>query len=328
MAVSIGGVEINGFTVLAPLAGVTDRAFRDLCREQGASVAVTEMVSAKGLADGTELSSEYLDFDDREHPISVQMFGSEPDSMAEGARVIAERKPDLIDINCGCPVKKIVNRNAGAALMKDPSYLGKIISAMVCAVDVPISLKIRSGWDENENAAEVACAAENAGASAIAVHARSRADKFSGQADWDVISRVKNAVRIPVIGNGDVRDPVAAKEMLSTTGCDMVMVGRWAIGNPWIFGQIEQYLDDGRLLPDPTVSERMKLAIRHLHKSIEAKGPKKGIYELRRSLAAYIRGLPGAKEIKPRMMTEEDPDRLAEMLSALSIPEDQKEVVV
>jgi tRNA-dihydrouridine synthase len=160
------------------------------------------------------------------------------------------------------------------------------------------------------------------------MHARSRADKFSGQADWDVISRVKEAVCIPVIGNGDVRDPVAARDMVSTTGCDMVMVGRWAIGNPWIFGQIEQYLDDGRMLPDPTVSERMNMAIRHLYKSIEAKGPKKGIYELRRNLAAYIKGLPGAKDIRPQLMTEEDPDTLAEMLSALSLSEDQKKVVV
>jgi tRNA-dihydrouridine synthase B len=328
MPAKIGGVEITGFTVLAPLAGVTDRAFRDLCREQGASVAVTEMVSAKGLADGSERSSEYLDFDESEHPISVQMFGSDPELMAAGARVIAERRPDMIDINCGCPVKKIVNRNAGAALMRDPEHLSRIISAMVRAVDVPITLKIRSGWDENENASEVASAAEDAGASAVAVHARSRADKFSGHADWDVIARVREAVRIPVIGNGDVRDPQAARDMVSTTGCDMVMIGRWAIGNPWIFGQIERYLADGTLLPDPSSGERVDMAIRHLRKSIQAKGELKGIYELRRSLAAYIKRLPGSKDIRSQLMTEESAENLVEMLLSLVNVGEEKEVSV
>ena len=317
MAVRIGDVNIEGYTILAPLAGVTDRNFRDLCREQGASVAVTEMVSAKGLADGSERTSEYLDFDEWEHPISVQMFGSTPETMAEGARVIAERRPDMIDINCGCPVKKIVNRNAGAALMRDPELLGAIIRTMVKAVNVPITLKIRSGWDGNENASEVARAAEDAGASAIAVHARSRADKFSGQADWDVIRHVREAVGIPVIGNGDVRNPLAARDMVSKTGCDLVMIGRWAIGNPWIFRQVESFLGDGTHVPDPTVRERVQMAIRHLRMSIATKGGGKGIYEVRRSLSAYIKGVPGAREMRTRIMTEEDPECIAEMLMSL-----------
>lgn len=324
LPVEIGGVSIKGVTVLAPLAGVTDRAFRTLCREKGASVAVTEMVSAKGLADGSERSSEYLDFDEREHPISVQVFGSEPHVMAEGARVIAERNPDFIDVNCGCPVKKIVNRNAGAALMKDPSHLSDVIDAMVRAVDVPITLKIRSGWDENENASEVARAAEDAGASAIAVHARSRSDKFAGHADWDVITRVKSSVDIPVIGNGDVRDPDSASQMVSETGCDLVMIGRWAIGNPWIFGQVERYLSDGFRVPDPTVRDRVEMAIEHLRLSIAAKGPRKGVYELRRSLAAYIKRIPGARDIRARLMTEDDPNKVADLLASLGEIEDEE----
>jgi len=322
LPVEIGGVSIDGFTVLAPLAGVTDRAFRNLCREQGASVAVTEMVSAKGLADGGERASEFLDFDDQEHPISVQVFGSEPEVMAEGARVIAERKPDIIDVNCGCPVKKIVNQNAGAALMKDPGRIGEVVEAMVQAVDVPITVKIRTGWDGNENASVVARVAEDAGASAIAVHARARSAKFAGHADWDVIARVKSSVDIPVIGNGDVRDPEAARRMVSETGCDLVMIGRWAIGNPWIFGQVERYLAKGIRVPDPSVRERVEMAIKHLRLSVAAKGPRKGVYELRRSLAAYIKRIPGARDIRAQLMTEEEPDRVADLLASLGGMED------
>lgn len=328
MPAEIGGVSIDGYTILAPLAGVTDRSFRTLCREQGASVAVTEMVSARGLADGSERTSAYLDFDDQEHPISVQVFGSDPEVMAEGARVISERRPDMIDVNCGCPVKKIVNRNAGAALMKDPAHLGKVIRAMVEAVDIPVTLKIRSGWDENENASEVARAAEDGGASAIAVHARSRSERFAGHADWSVIKRVKSSVAIPVIGNGDVRNAEAAERMMAETGCDLVMIGRWAIGNPWIFGQIEAYLGEGRHVAEPNAAERVRVAIEHLRLSVAAKGPRKGVYELRRSLAAYVKQIPAAKAIRRTLMTEEDPERVAELLRSLVDTEEGSEDVV
>ncbi len=317
MTVEIGSVTVEGFTVLAPLAGITDRAFRGLCREQGASAVVTEMVSARGLADGSDRAYKYLDFDEQEHPLSVQVFGSDPAAMAEGARVLAERKPDMIDINCGCPVKKIVNKNAGAALMRDPGHLGTVVRAMVEAVDIPITLKIRSGWDAKENASEVARAAEDAGAAAVAIHARSRSDRLSGLADWDVILRVKSAVGIPVIGNGDVRDPEAAKRMVSETGCDLVMIGRWAIGNPWIFGQVEKYLAEGICVPKPSVKDRVGMAIKHLGLSVAAKGPRKGVYALRRSLAAYVKQIPGAKAIRSRLMTEEDPVGVSDILKAL-----------
>ncbi|MBT3604692.1 MAG: tRNA dihydrouridine synthase DusB [Candidatus Latescibacteria bacterium] len=314
MATKIGNVDIPGVTVLAPLAGVTDHAFRTLCREQGASMAVTEMVSARGLAEGSERSSEYLDFDEHEHPISVQVFGSEPEILADGAQVIAERKPDMIDLNCGCPVKKIVTRNAGAALLKDPPLLGRIISAMVQAVDVPVTLKIRSGWEDADEAVRVAQVAEDAGASAIAVHGRTREAKFTGQANWDIIARVKQATSIPVIGNGDVRNPELAKEMMDVTGCDLVMVGRWAIGNPWIFKGIETFVATGEKVPDPVLSDKIEMAVRHLHLSVAAKGPRKGVFEMRRPLAAYIKGIPGAAQYRQALMTEDDADGVERLL--------------
>ncbi len=314
MSVKIGDVEIPGLTALAPLAGVTDRSFRVLCREAGASLAVTEMVSADGLVQGSERSSRYLDFEADEHPISVQIFGSDPAVMAGGAQVVAGRNPDMIDINCGCPVRKIVNRNAGSALLKDPVKLGKIIFAMARAVDVPVTLKIRSGWDEAVGVAEVARIAAACGAAAIAVHGRTRKAGFSGEADWDVIRQVREAVSIPVIGNGDVRDPEGARRMVAYTGCDMVMVGRWAIGNPWIFKRVERYLATGELLPEPTVGERVEMAIRHLHLSIQAKGVYRGVREMRRHLGAYVKGIRGAALVRRELMTEEEPARVEEIL--------------
>lgn len=318
MSIRIENVELDGRTVLAPLAGVTDRSFRTLCREQGASLAVTEMVCARRLADGSEESSAHLDFETDETPISVQVFGSDPDEMAAGAEAIAKREPDLIDINCGCPVKKIVNRNAGAALMREPEQLGRIVRAMKGAVSIPITVKIRSGWDRDDTAPEVAKIVEDAGAAAIAVHGRSRKSKFKGQADWDVIRRVKEAVRIPVVGNGDVRCPGDAARMVDETGCDLVMVGRWAIGNPWLFGQIESRLAGERLPAPPTVQERMTVAVDHLWRSVNLKGRRKGVYELRNHLSAYIRGIDGASTVRRALLTESVPEEVERILTHLS----------
>ncbi len=315
--VQLGKTAIPGSTVLAPLAGVTDRSFRMVCRAQGAGLAVTEMVSARGLADGSERSSRYLDFDADEHPISVQIFGSEPEEMAEGARVAAERNPDLLDINCGCPVKKIVNRRAGAALLKDPSRLGRIVSAMARAVSIPVTLKIRSGWEDGTRASEVARLAEDMGAAAIAVHGRTRKAGFSGKADWDVIREVSEAVSIPVIGNGDVRSPGDARAMMDQTGCDLVMVGRWAIGDPWLFGRIESFLATGDRLPAPSTCERVEMAIRHLRLSVQTKGLPAGVREMRRHLAAYIKGIDGAAAFRRTLMTEDDPEAVEAILNAV-----------
>jgi len=310
----IGRINISGFTALAPLAGVTDRSFRILCREHGTSLAVTEMVSARGLVEGSERSSQYLDFEADEHPISVQIFGSEPQVMAEGACVVAERKPDLIDINCGCPVKKVVTRNAGAALLNEPKRLGEIISAMTDATDIPVTLKIRSGWHDTGPAVTVARVAEDAGAAAIAVHGRTRKAGFSGEADWDIIREVKANVSILVIGNGDVRGPDTARKMMRETECDMVMIGRWAIGNPWIFSRTEQYLATGELAPEPTFQEKIETAIRHLRLSVAVKGERNGVWEMRRHLGAYIKGMRHAASVRKQLMTEDDPEKVVAIL--------------
>lgn len=317
MGIRIGNIEISGLTALAPLAGVTDRNFRVLCREQGASLVVTEMVSARGLVEGGERTSRFLDFEADEFPISVQIFGSEPDMMAEGAKILAERNPDIIDINCGCPVKKIVNRNAGAALLNDPVKLGKIVSAMSKAVEIPITLKIRSGWNDSNRAVEVAQIAESSGASAISVHGRTRKAAFSGNVDWNIICEVKQAVSIPVIGNGDVRGPEVAKEIIARTGCDMVMIGRWAIGNPWIFRRIESYLSSGRIQPEPTFRDRIEMAIRHLRLSVQKKGFYTGVREVRRHISAYVKGIPGSEMFRQKLMTQEDPDGVEEVLKII-----------
>ncbi|OPX24292.1 MAG: tRNA dihydrouridine synthase DusB [Candidatus Latescibacteria bacterium 4484_107] len=256
----IGNVSLSGPVVLAPLAGVTDHSFRLLCREMGASLVYTEMVSADGLVRKNPGTGRLIHFGESERPIGVQLFGSDLAIMARGAEQLAERGFDLIDLNFGCPVKKVVKRNAGSALMRDPERLARITEAVVGAVDLPVTVKIRSGWSEEAiNAVQVARLVQEAGAKAITVHARTRKMGFSGQADWEVIAEVKAAVSIPVIGNGDVRTPEDARRMFDDTGCDLVMIGRGALGNPWIFRRTVVFLRTGAHLPEPNLRERMEV---------------------------------------------------------------------
>jgi tRNA-dihydrouridine synthase B len=272
------------------------------------------MVSADGLIRGGPRGSKNLDFEDEEHPISVQIFGSEPDVMAEGARIVEERRPDVIDINCGCPARKVVKRNAGAGLLRDLPLLGKIVSAVVRSVETPVTVKMRTGWSDPTHAPDVARVSEDAGAAAVTVHGRTRAAGFSGEADWNAIRKVKESVSVPVVGNGDVRDPEAARDMMAQTGCDMVMVGRWAVGNPWIFRRIEGFMTSGEIPPEPTLSERIETAVEHLRASVAAKGIPLGVWELRRHLSAYAKGMRGAASLRRRLMVEDDPERVEAML--------------
>jgi tRNA-dihydrouridine synthase B len=256
--IKIGTVEIKGKAILAPMAGVGDRAFRETCARFGAACTVSEMVSSKALEFDDKKTLELMELGEEARPAAIQIFGSEPDVMALAARKALEFSPDFIDINMGCPAPKITGPGAGSALMKTPQLCGEIVAAVVAAVPVPVTVKIRAGWDEKSvNAVEVASICEQAGAAAVAVHARTRSQMYEPPADWSIIKAVKEAVKIPVIGNGDVTGAQSAARMLEQTGCDAVMVGRAALGNPWIFQQINAYLDEGRIVPPPSLSERM-----------------------------------------------------------------------
>ena len=296
---AIGNVVLANPSVLAPMAGVTDLAFRLLAKEMGCGLVCSEMVSAKGLLHDNCRTKELLRIDPRERPTAIQLFGSVPAELAEAARRVEENGADIIDFNMGCPTPKIVKNGEGAALLRTPELAASILKAMVKAVQAPVTVKIRAGWDQGSiNAPEFAKMAEQAGVKAIAVHGRTREQFYSGRADWNVIQKVKAAVRIPVIGNGDVRVVQDAERMLQETGCDGVMVGRAACGNIWIFRQIAEYLKNGEILSDPSVTERMATLIRHLDMLIELKGLHTAIREMRRHAACYVKGFPGAAELR------------------------------
>ena len=261
----IGNIELPKTAALAPLAGVADRAMREISREYGACWTVGEMTSSKGLSYGSRKSAELLEIGEAERPTAVQLFGSEPETMALAAKMALEYKPEAIDINFGCPVPKVAGNGGGSALMKDPKLAGRIVEAVVRAVDIPVTVKFRAGWDsEHINAVEFAKICEDAGAAALTVHGRTRMQMFAPPVDLDIIRRVKEAVSIPVIGNGDIDSPEAAKRMYDETGCDLVMVGRAAMGNPWIFRRIEHYMQTGELLSEPTPKERMTVLKKHV----------------------------------------------------------------
>lgn len=291
----IGGVKIPGKVALAPMAGVADRAFRELCVAFGACYVVSEMISSKGLVHGDHKTEELMEISASEHPAGIQLFGDDPATMAEAARRAMGFGPEVIDINMGCPAPKVNSSGGGASLMKDPVLCGKIVEAVCGAVPVPVTVKIRKGWDETSvNAVEVARICEAAGAAAVTVHGRTRAQMYAPPADWQCIREVKKAISIPVIGNGDVAEPADAARMLEQTGCDMVMIGRGACGNPWIFSRTRAWMEQERVVPPPGPAERMRVMCLHLRRLCEYKGESRGMREARKHAAWYMRGLSGA----------------------------------
>lgn len=308
----IGNVTLAGRMVLAPMAGVTDRAFRQICREHGAALTVTEMVSAKALTYGDKKTPGLLALAENEHPAAAQIFGHEPETMAEGAKIArAVSGCDIIDINMGCPAPKIANNGDGSALMRDPALAARVIEAVCRAVDVPVTVKFRKGWDEKSiNCVEFARMAEQAGAAAVAVHGRTRAQQYSGTADWDAIRAVKQAVSIPVIANGDVAVPEDAVRILAHTGADAVMVGRGALGDPWIFERANALFETGVCPPLPPFAERMDTAVRQIELAAEQKGERVAMLEARRHVNWYLKGQSGLKAFKMRICALERLEQL------------------
>jgi nifR3 family TIM-barrel protein len=310
---NIGNVEFNNITFLAPMAGIADRAFRELCHHYGAAYTVTEMVSSKGLTMGDKKSAELLTLGN-EHPTGTQIFGDDPEIMAQAAVKCLEYNPEIIDINMGCPAPKIAMNGGGASLMKNPELAYEITKAVVQAVDIPVTVKIRSGWDDASiNAIEMAQKLEKAGASAIAVHGRTRQQMYSGKVDLDLIYNVKKAVSIPVIGNGDITDEQSAAIMLETTNCDAIMIGRGALGNPWIFQRINAYLGECRLIPEPDITQKMAVMLRHIQKVIEYKGEYTAMREARHHAAYYTKGLRGGAALRKEICSYEHFEQLEEL---------------
>lgn len=297
----IGEIEIKNKVVLAPMAGVCDNAFRTICKDFGAGLIYTEMVSDKAIVYNNKKTINMLHMTEDERPLSIQVFGSDKESFVTATKFIEENTNcDFIDINMGCPVPKVAQRaQAGAALLKDVDKVYEIVKACVDAIDKPVTVKIRSGWDKKSiNAVEIAKVIEKAGASLIAVHGRTRSQMYEGVADWEIIKSVKEAVNIPVIGNGDVTSPEKAKEMLEYTGVDAVMIGRAAMGNPWIFKRTVTYLETGELLPLPSKQEKINVCIEHLNRLIDLKGEKIAIKEMRAHASWYLKGLRGSASVK------------------------------
>ncbi len=301
----IGNIELNGWACLAPMAGVSDLAYRVIAKKMGASLTTAEMVSAKGLYYKNEKTKEMLKIDSDEHPVALQLFGSDPDIMAWGAKIMEQAGPDFIDINMGCPMQKVVKNGDGSALMKNIPLAAAVIRAMVKAVQTPVTVKMRLGWSRDTlNAVELAQAAEEAGAAAITVHGRTREDFYTGKADWKEIKKVVDAVKIPVIGNGDVTDGKSAKDLMEETGCAAVAIGRAAWGNPWIFREVNTYLKTGEIIPPPSWEMRLQMARRHLHGLCLEKGEYAAVREMRAHASRYFHGLPKATALRQEIMKE------------------------
>lgn len=315
MALKIGNVVIENPVALAPMAGVTDLPFRFLCKEQGCGLLYTEMVSAKAIYYENKNTKPLMEIDEREHPISLQLFGCEPKLMGEMARKIEELPFDILDINMGCPVPKVVNNGEGSALMKNPVLAGQIIEEIARAIKKPVTVKFRKGFDMTcVNAVEMAKVAQESGAAAVAVHGRTRSQYYSGKADWEIIRQVKEAVRIPVIGNGDIFSPEDAKAMMEKTGCDGIMIGRGARGNPWIFRAILHYFRTGEILSKPSVRDMVEMILKHTVKQIDFKGEYLGIREMRKHVGWYTAGYPGSSRLRQKVNHIETFSELSQLL--------------
>ena len=314
----IGSVELPNPVILAPMAGVSDLPFRLLCREQGAGLVCMEMVSAKAIAYHNRKTEKLMEINDREHPVSLQLFGSEPDLMAEIAAQIEDKPFDILDINMGCPVPKIVGNGEGAALMKNPKLIEEIITKVSRAIKKPLTVKFRKGFDDDHvNAVEIAKIAEASGAAAVAVHGRTREQFYSGTADWEIIRQVKEAVSIPVIGTGDVDSPEKAKALLDSTGCDGVMIGRAARGNPWLFHRVAEYLETGKLLDKPSREEIKAMMLRHARMQVACKGDYTGIREMRKHISWYTTGLPGSAKLRGKINSVESLQEMEALLQEM-----------
>ena len=297
---NIGGVPLKSHAVLAPMAGVSDRAYRELCVRFGAAYCVSEMVSSKALSFNSKKSEELMEISDLERPCGIQIFGDDPKCMADAAKHALENKPDIIDINMGCPAPKISSNGSGSALMKNPRLCGEIVKAVTAVTDIPVTVKIRKGWDDDSvNAVEVAKICESAGAAAITVHGRTRQQYYKPPVDYDIIRAVRESVSVPVIANGDIDSAERAKEVMDITGCDLVMIGRATLGNPWIFSQINAYLENPNVkIHTPDLEERLGVMIEHIGKMVEYKGEHMAMLQARKLVVGYFKGMKGAAALR------------------------------
>ena len=308
-------VKISGRSILAPMAGVADTPFRLIAKEWGASAVFTELISADGIVRNSAKSYRLFQFLSEERPIGVQLFGNEPEIMTKAAIEVEKVKPDFIDLNFGCPAKKVVARGAGAALLKELPRMRAIVRAVVSAVSTPVFGKIRSGWDDKHLVAvEAARILEEEGACAVTVHPRTQKMKFKGKADWEIIKQVKESVSIPVIGNGDIMSPKDGKKMMNTTGCDLIMIGRGALGRPWIFKQTNHYLKTGELLEEPDNKKRIEVCIKHYNLAIKSLGEERAVKEMRKHIGWYVKGMPGSSKFRREIFLLTDPETVISKL--------------